>query len=300
MDSVLEAMQHQNKHRKQVQEMLMNKIFTKEEKEKMHEKNKNAVLRIFDRLRDRVNEETKGMKVPLMKGEEFKASLVTCLPGGLTLEYALLKKFTLESMKPILFIDHVTEEIKSEWDILAKKYSPTWEEVKSKLPEIEGKKEICEHTCPQCDTMCNREKGHKGKCDSYHQPIGLRGGFWVGGEIDGQLIKNDCQTQVEEGCFMLFTRSCGTKERVSYSDFEKEYPTWMKPASKLPPEHKANGDFSKMIFVKCQSELAQHYSKNECLDLPDTTCESDIQSELKTILAKAYNDVPHTDWESDK
>merc|ERR1711935_1141312 len=111
-------MQHQNKHRKQVQEMGMNEIFTKEEKEKMHEKNKNAVLTKFNRLRNRVIEETKGMKVPLMKGEEFKAELVTCLPRGLTLEYALLKKFTLESMKPILFIDHVTEEIKSEWIFL--------------------------------------------------------------------------------------------------------------------------------------------------------------------------------------
>eukprot|EP00918_Siedleckia_nematoides_P036676 GHVU01079596.1.p1 GENE.GHVU01079596.1~~GHVU01079596.1.p1 ORF type:complete len:253 (+),score=34.71 GHVU01079596.1:97-759(+) len=117
---------------------------------------------------------------------------------------------------------------------------------------------------------------------SYHQPSGLRGGYWsdVEGRKD-ELLEYDCESSV-------FKNRTFHHEGAShdYKDFAKVFPGWETPNLKIPDKFKANWQFQRSFYVEYQPRLAKYWQKKVCTQLPEVISIDDLKPALETITGE--------------
>lgn len=247
---------------------LVKDLLNKDEQKNMHNKVKENVNKIFDNtLRAHVEDVLKIDTDEPFTGSKMKELLIKSSPRHF--EYnnsTLIKIGSMDVINPLRFINHLMEGINSEWKDYStckwrEKYSPSWHEIFNQITtSMSGTKPICGKCCPMCGSMCIHQEDHENetKCDCFHQPKGLKG-VWSSdtGELDGR----DCLTSLKEGREIV--------GKGPFSDFEKIYDGWKLPhLEDKHPKYKANAAFRKLIFRDYQKELANHYKKRECRNLP--------------------------------
>eukprot|EP00079_Xenopus_tropicalis_P039045 XP_017952816.1 PREDICTED: LOW QUALITY PROTEIN: up-regulator of cell proliferation-like [Xenopus tropicalis] len=143
-------------------------------------------------------------------------------------------------------------------------------------PEEELFKRVfgCGKQCPFCGAPC--EAGgtdHKEHFASVHRPQGL--GKYSHGKSN-KLVTEICSTNVISGsCF----RNSDTKEKWHpYKDYRLIYPDW---AIQPDPSITAS-DYWKYVFVKFNSESAEHYNAQPA-DLPDDWCRITEEKALDSV-----------------
>ena len=137
----------------------------------------------------------------------------------------------------------------------------------------------CPALCPRCHMSCQlsydhiSDVGRRAKHDCKHQPAGIVGGYWVGGENDQELVNESCGESVKIGHHM-----CVAGTSVSYKNFKRVYLHW-----RLPKPHQI-AKVRKYLFRQYQRELAEEYRRKQCSCITGHFDVGSLESELYQII----------------
>ncbi|XP_065576708.1 uncharacterized protein LOC136037803 [Artemia franciscana] len=136
----------------------------------------------------------------------------------------------------------------------------------------------CQTPCPLCKSPCFYEFSHKGRHDTFHQPIGLTG--WRDLKTK-KLRTSACNTVPIDYYYVL-----PNGEHVKNVDFSKKFNTWLQPDRARPVTQ-----YREYLIQRYNKEIAKYYSVNPTDKLHQQESLDIIKSKIKRNV-DFYKDFP--------